>query len=91
MKTKLLKQLRKEAKKKYLIAKKEKGYCLYYLDEDSYDPFYRMLVFEGYYTDVEDIKRICSEFRRDYILQKVEERRKLSDNEKVSFLNFLDK
>lgn len=88
MKTKLLKQLRKEAKNKFKVGKINDKYTVFCLEEDLYDPVY-LPDYGGmrYYT-IGQAKSMCTYYRRLHILHEVEKRRKREKGTMVKLLDF---
>lgn len=82
MKAKLLKRLRKEAKRKYVIKRKRDGYhvCVH-IDSGLYvDPYFTAVS----YKKIEAARNACNAVRREYILNQVRSRR----NEYYEILDF---
>lgn len=82
MKTKLLKRLRKEAKRKYIIKHDYYGYhvCTR-IDLGLFlDPYISAV----YYKNIESARNFCNAVRRDYILDEVRSMR----NKHYTILDF---
>lgn len=81
MKTKLLKRLRKDAKKRYRIKQIGRDYCIWDGDIGCFNYRYRPSLS---YKSMTDAKNVCNNIRRDFILCEVNRLRK----KKGKFINF---
>lgn len=88
METKLLKQLRKEAKNKFKIGKINDKYTVFCLEEHLYDPVYLPDYGGMRYHSIEQAKSMCIYYRRLYILDEVEKCRKREKGTMVKLLDF---
>ena len=82
MKTKLLKRLRKEAKNRYMIKRMCDEYRIYTRIDMGF--LYYFSISSSPYKGIEDAKKACNSFRREYILRKVRYLR----NEQEEFIDF---
>ena len=69
MKTKLLKRLRKEAKRRYVIKQDHYGYHV--CERIDLGLFFDPYIKEVSCKDIEDARNACNEERREYILDEV--------------------